>query len=156
MTGPGMPITSMAKRDCAKNRYQRPGHRQFQQRRGRGARHHRQCRHFGPGGRPIACRSTLTNPTNGCVPLDVFGTGVASPAAVAYVNGVPDFSQVNLNQDVASASMQGKLPWELPAGPVAVAFGAEYRKEAGRHHHRPRALSPVSSRRQLRALRGRV
>ena len=53
--------------------------------------------------------------------------GVASPAAVAYVNGVPDFEQVNLNQDVASASMQGTLPWGLPAGPVAVAFGAEYR-----------------------------
>ncbi|MES2292519.1 MAG: TonB-dependent receptor [Pseudomonadota bacterium] len=79
----------------------------------------------------IACRSTLTNPANGCQPLDVFGVGVASKSAIAYVNQQNDFSQIVLNEDVASASMQGKLPWELPAGPVAVAFGGEYRKEAG-------------------------
>ena len=29
----------------------------------------------------IACRSTLANSTNGCQPLDLFGTGVASQAA---------------------------------------------------------------------------
>jgi outer membrane receptor protein involved in Fe transport len=36
-----------------------------------------------------------------------------------------------MQQDVAEASMQGTLPWHLPAGPVALAFGAGYRKEAG-------------------------
>src|SRR5581483_419462 len=37
----------------------------------------------------IICRSTLTNPTNGCVPLDIFGTGTASQAAIRYVNVKP-------------------------------------------------------------------
>jgi outer membrane receptor protein involved in Fe transport len=80
----------------------------------------------------IVCRNTLTNPTNGCVPLDIFGVGVASPAAIAYVTNVPDFEQVNVTENVAAASMQGTLPWGLPAGKVAVAFGAETRREAGR------------------------
>ena len=89
----------------------------------------------------IACVSTLTNPTNGCEPLDMFGNNVASAAAIAYIqrfsnpgshpyNG-EDWENITLNEDVASASMQGTLPWGLPAGRVAVAFGAEYRKEGG-------------------------
>jgi outer membrane receptor protein involved in Fe transport len=73
----------------------------------------------------------LANPANGCAPLNVFGVGVASAGAIAYINKQDDFSQIVLNEDVASASMQGTLPWALPAGPVAVAFGGEYRKEAG-------------------------
>ena len=84
----------------------------------------------------IACRSSLSNPGNGCRPLDLFGVGVASPDAIAYVNGPAraghDYQLAVLNQDVASASMQGVLPWSLGAGQVSVAFGGEYRKEGGR------------------------
>ena len=89
----------------------------------------------------IACRSTLTAPTNGCVPLDVFGEGVASPAAIAWINsyGNDDYENITLNEDVASGSMQGTLPWKLPAGAVAVVFGTEYRKEGGRTVADPRA-----------------
>lgn len=92
----------------------------------------------------IACRSTLqgvgvvnvnTTSQTGCVPLDVFGTGVASPAAIAYATGTAsgsnDVDHMSLQQDVAEGAMQGTLPWELPAGKVAVAFGMGYRKEAG-------------------------
>ena len=94
----------------------------------------------------IACRSALTgtpfvfgNVTaqSGCVPLDIFGQGVASQNAIGYVNGAnagtPDSEHQTLTQDVAEGSMQGTLPWQLPAGPVAVAFGAGYRKEGGRN-----------------------
>jgi iron complex outermembrane recepter protein len=35
--------------------------------------------------------------------------------------------------DVFEASMQGKLPWGLPAGDIAVSFGFHYRKEDGRN-----------------------
>jgi outer membrane receptor protein involved in Fe transport len=80
----------------------------------------------------VACRSTLTDPTNGCQPLNVFGNGVASQAAINYVNDGNDFQLSILNQDVVAGSMQGELPWALPAGPVAVAFGGEYRRESGR------------------------
>ena len=82
----------------------------------------------------IACASTLTNPTNRCQPLDVFGDDVASPAALQYINGPArsgqDAEVEILNQDVAAASLQGQLPWGLPAGRVAIAMGGEYRKEA--------------------------
>lgn len=79
----------------------------------------------------VACRSTLIDPTNGCSPLNVFGDGVASKAAANYITYHNDYEHIVLNEDVVSASMQGRLPWQLPAGPVAVAIGAEYRKEGG-------------------------
>jgi iron complex outermembrane receptor protein len=97
----------------------------------------------GSSGLPIGtiqCRALLLgNPAaTGCQPLDIFGTGVASQGALLYVNpgrdpssGIVDQELITLNQDVASGSMQGVLPWQLPAGPVAVAFGAEYRHEQG-------------------------
>jgi len=91
----------------------------------------------------IVCRSTLTDPTNGCVPLDVFGTGVASQSAISWINsyGDIDWENITLNEDVLSGSMQGTLPWGLEAGPVAVAFGAEYRKEGGRTVADPRGAT---------------
>jgi iron complex outermembrane receptor protein len=79
----------------------------------------------------IVCRTTLTNPTNGCVPYNVMGTGVRSQASINYVNDNNDYDFANLQQDTAGASMQGKLPWDFTgAGAPSVAFGAEYRKEA--------------------------
>lgn len=83
----------------------------------------------------IACRSTLTNPTNGCQPLNVFGHGVASQAAIGYITGVAraggNFGFSTIKEDAASVSISGVLPerWSLPAGPIALAFGADWRKE---------------------------
>jgi iron complex outermembrane receptor protein len=92
----------------------------------------------------LACRSTLTGAAvavgnitaqSGCIPIDVFGTGVASPAALGYVTGASnnslDYFHQSLQQDVVEGSMQGTLPWELPAGKIGVAFGAGYRKQSG-------------------------
>ena len=90
----------------------------------------------------IACRSSLTGVYTkvgsftaqpGCIPLDPFGIGNASHQAIAYVTDNKDFEDQGLEQDVLEGSMQGTLPWQLPAGPVAIAFGAGYRKEAGRN-----------------------
>jgi iron complex outermembrane receptor protein len=103
----------------------------------------------------IACRSTLTNPSNGCAPLNPFGDGVASAAAVNYVNTDQDFETMVLNEDVASGSMQGKLPWNLTgAGVPAVAFGAEYRKEGGVTVVSPLALATALSVANFGPLRG--
>ncbi|HWY61527.1 MAG TPA: TonB-dependent receptor [Rhizomicrobium sp.] len=88
----------------------------------------------------IACRDTLANPNDGCKPMNAFGEGVASQASIDYVNGYRsgigpygglDTELIILTEDVLAGSAQGTLPWQLPAGPVAVAFGAEYRKEGG-------------------------
>lgn len=75
----------------------------------------------------IVCRSTLTNPTNGCVPINLFGSGSPSAAAVAYVTGVGHKLTI-YQQQVASFSMQGPL-FSTWAGPVSVATGAEYRRD---------------------------
>lgn len=77
----------------------------------------------------IVCRSTLTDPGNGCQPLDLFGEDVASDAAIAYINAGDPYQDLALTQDAASISAQGQ-PFSLWAGPVSLAFGAEYRKEA--------------------------
>jgi outer membrane receptor protein involved in Fe transport len=81
-----------------------------------------------PANGQIVCRSTLTSPSNGCVPLNRFGVGVASQAALDYVLGEPLRTQ-RFKQDVVavnfrSNSLQG---W---AGPISIAVGAEHRKES--------------------------
>ncbi|WP_343528013.1 TonB-dependent receptor [Sphingomonas sp.] len=77
----------------------------------------------------IMCRSTLTNPTNGCVPIDRLGTGGVSSAALAYIYGTaqPQRDQT-IKQDVAAVSVNGAL-FKLPGGVAAIAFGGEWRKE---------------------------
>jgi outer membrane receptor protein involved in Fe transport len=75
----------------------------------------------------IVCRSTLTDPANGCVPLNRFGVGVGSAAGLDYVLGRPRRLQ-EFQQDVAAVNFT--TPdidgW---AGPISLAFGAEWRKE---------------------------
>lgn len=76
----------------------------------------------------IVCRSTLTNPTNGCVPYNVFGEGVNSQAAVDYVYGLA-FIKSKLTQEVYAGTLHGD-PFSTWAGPVSVALGVEHRREA--------------------------
>ena len=76
----------------------------------------------------VVCRSTLTNPTNGCVPFNLFGTGVNSRAAIDYVTGNPNQSSV-FKQNVVSINIAGE-PFSIWAGPVSIAFGAEHRTES--------------------------
>ncbi|WP_188054163.1 TonB-dependent receptor domain-containing protein [Sphingosinithalassobacter sp. CS137] len=79
----------------------------------------------GPNG-PV-CRSTLTSPGNGCQPLNPFGVGVASAAAIDYVLGTSR-AELELTQKVVAASVSGE-PFATWAGPVSFAVGAEYREE---------------------------
>ncbi|SER34735.1 TonB-dependent receptor plug domain-containing protein [Sphingobium sp. YR768] len=77
----------------------------------------------------IVCADPVAR-ANGCVPINVFGGFTPSAAALAYVapheNG--PFQHTKLTQDVASLNFSGN-PLELWAGPLSVAFGAEYRRE---------------------------
>ena len=65
-----------------------------------------------------------------CVPLNVFGQAKADPRALAFINR-PGTTDEFASQFVASAFVGGDLSqiFELPGGPIAFAFGAEYRKE---------------------------
>lgn len=78
----------------------------------------------------IVCRSTLTNPGNGCVPFNMFGQFSASAAAVQYVTGTIH-SDLHFNEDVVSGAVQGE-PFSTWAGPVSVAAGGEYRSDRAR------------------------
>lgn len=81
---------------------------------------------MGPDGVPI-CRSTLTDPTNGCAPFNLLGTGTASTAALNYVNGTA-WLDMSIKQDIFNANISGDL-FDLGAGPVALAAGFEHRRE---------------------------
>lgn len=107
----------------------------------------------GPGGQ-IVCRSNLdpnapandpnaaiigaqTNPVtftpgpnSGCAPLNILGEGLASQAALDWIN-VDLLNRVKVQQHVLSGSVSGDFGqlFTLPGGPVGFAIGAEYRKE---------------------------
>ncbi|WP_148276621.1 TonB-dependent receptor domain-containing protein [Sphingobium sp. SYK-6] len=76
----------------------------------------------------IKCRSTLTNPNNGCVPANVFGPNSISQSAVDYITGTMQLLQTQTQHD-AAFNIEGTLlkNW---AGDVHLAFGGEYRRDA--------------------------
>lgn len=75
-----------------------------------------------------ACRVALANPASNCVPINLFGEGAPSQAAIDYVTGTPSQrSMVKLN--VFGASLRGE-PFSMPAGPASVAVGIEARRES--------------------------
>lgn len=78
----------------------------------------------------IVCRSTLTNPNDGCIPYNVMGVGVNSAAAIDYVTD-GGLGKTEITQDVASVTLTGE-PFSTWAGPVFVALNAEHRKDQSR------------------------
>ncbi len=77
----------------------------------------------------IVCRTTLTDPGNGCVPWNVFGTGVNSQSAIDYVADWSYAFETN-KQEVIAGTVTGE-PLSTWAGPVSLALGVEHRKESG-------------------------
>jgi iron complex outermembrane receptor protein len=75
----------------------------------------------------VACRSTLTAPTNGCAPVNILGTASGSAAGYAYIFGTASSQTVSKLHE-ASISVQGE-PLSTWAGPVSVGAGANFRKE---------------------------
>jgi iron complex outermembrane recepter protein len=75
----------------------------------------------------IVCRSTLTNPTNGCVAYNIFGIGAASQSAFEYSFDGPRLSQT-IGQNVYGGNITGE-PFSTWAGPVSVAVSGEFRKD---------------------------
>ena len=108
----------------------------------------------------IVCRTTLFNSQfAGCQPLNLFGQGNASPAAIDYVVGNDPGQKITtplffagagytpgitdsytsqeakqtittMTQHVAELSMNGELYKGWGAGPITAAFGGTYRKES--------------------------
>ena len=78
----------------------------------------------------IVCRITITNPglLDDCVPFNIFGNGSPSPAAYNYISQSADF-HVHQKMDIFNADISGEV-FQLPAGAVNVAVGAEYRTQS--------------------------
>jgi iron complex outermembrane recepter protein len=77
-------------------------------------------------GDPV-CRSATARAT-GCVPLNIIGQNVATPEALDYI-GHARILNVRNTQQIAGLQATGKL-FELPAGALGYAVGAEYREES--------------------------
>jgi outer membrane receptor protein involved in Fe transport len=79
----------------------------------------------------IVCRinadASAANDDPACVPFNRMGIGVNTQAALDYIIDSPYRNQ-RFKQDVAAFSVSGE-PFDLWAGPVSVAFGAEHRIE---------------------------
>lgn len=85
-----------------------------------------------PANGAIVCRATLQNnpAAAGCQPLNLFGENNFSQGARNYILGEA-WSRVKYDQVTTAANIVGE-PFETWAGPVAVAFGGEYRRETSR------------------------
>ena len=77
----------------------------------------------------IVCSSAVAR-ANGCIPIDIIGGAPLSAAQLGYIqpaNG--PFQHTRQTENAASLSFSGE-PVNLWAGPLSVAFGGEYRREA--------------------------
>ncbi|WP_160738138.1 TonB-dependent receptor domain-containing protein [Altericroceibacterium indicum] len=76
------------------------------------------------------CRAVLQGvaAAQGCQPLNPFGEGSPSAEAIDYVTGT-SVQDTTLRQHVASLTLHG-TPFTLPAGPVALATGVEFRRDS--------------------------
>lgn len=68
--------------------------------------------------------------SGGCAPLNIFGAGNISQAAIDFIN-VGATNLTNIQQDVFLASVAGELPFTMPGADEAVsmAFGFERRRD---------------------------
>ena len=71
----------------------------------------------------------------GCVPVNVFGFNSISPAAFDYIKA-PGMLATFTQQKIAGLNLTGHV-FDLPAGPVGLAVGAEYRDEYSRSEFDP-------------------
>ena len=90
----------------------------------------------------IVCRSTLTDPGNGCVPIDLFGENRASPEAIAFVNRTSHLFQSATEVDGLGYVSGSSAQWfSLPGGPIGFSLGLEYRRETAESHADPVSAS---------------
>jgi outer membrane receptor protein involved in Fe transport len=78
-----------------------------------------------PANGQVACRSSLTTPGNGCIPINLFGAGAPNLAAKAYSYGT-GLSYLQTSEFAAGGRVAGE-PFSTWAGAVSLAAGAEYR-----------------------------
>lgn len=75
---------------------------------------------------------SCSDPTGSCAPINIFGLGNISPEAADFIStrvvSDLDYEVTNI---VANITGDTTGVFELPGGPIGLAFGAEYREEFG-------------------------
>ncbi len=88
---------------------------------------------FGQFAFPAAAFGATFTPgaNSGCLPLNLFGEGLNSQAAIDWITGTYT-SDATIEQHVVNAFISGDTTgfFSLPAGPVGFVLGGEYRKES--------------------------
>lgn len=80
-----------------------------------------------PSGAPVICKSSVTLPGNGCVPINFLGLNSVTPAMMArYYRD--EFQTRSIKQYAFSGNVRGSL-FDLWAGPVSGAVGGEWRRD---------------------------
>jgi len=91
----------------------------------------------------IICRTTITAPTNGCIPANIMGPGKISPEAAAWINTIAYSTRKFTDHNVA-ANVRGAL-FEGWAGPISAAAGVEYRSSASEGDNDPNSKAGLFS-----------
>lgn len=76
----------------------------------------------------VICRSSLADPGNGCIPVNLFGEFNWTQGAKDYLYG-SGWQTTAIEQHVIAANLQAE-PFSTWAGPVSLAVGGEYRDES--------------------------
>ncbi len=84
--------------------------------------------------------------TSPCQPLNIFGEGVRSQAALDFIN-VDLVNRVKQTQHVVNGYVSGDFGaiFELPGGAVSFALGGEYRRESSKFNPDATAQTPSSA-----------
>ena len=91
----------------------------------------------------IVCRSALVDPSRGCAPLNPFGSGSASAAALAYVFQ-DGYANTYINQANGELNLRG-TPFHTWAGDVAMAVGVSARRIDARIDTDALSLLPIAA-----------
>jgi iron complex outermembrane receptor protein len=75
------------------------------------------------------CRDAQAR-AQGCVPLNIFGFNTITPEMAKYISA-PGLLSTFTSQKLYGATVSGE-PFNLPAGPLGLAFGMEHREEYSR------------------------
>jgi outer membrane receptor protein involved in Fe transport len=90
-----------------------------------------------PGGGELVCAN---QEVSGCTPVNIFGENNLSPEAVNFI-GLTATNVETYSTQVYNATVTNNDLFDLGAGGIGVAFGAEWRKEAGRVDPDPQLTS---------------
>lgn len=80
-----------------------------------------------PAGAPVICASSALNPADGCLPVNLLGSNISPEILDKYFQD--EFQTREITQHDVMLNFRGTL-FELPAGPVQAAFGAEFRRDS--------------------------